>query len=65
MELRAAGTLSLPSEVRFGEICGLGIVDVCRNCSFAAARIGVYVGHMWLLLGFLLHNSRSHPAAGN
>ena len=49
MGLRAAGTLSLPSEVRFGEICGLGIVDVCRNCSFVATRIGVFVGHVWLL----------------
>ena len=52
MGLRATGTLPLPSEVRFGEICGLGIVDVCRNCSFAADRIRIFVGHVWLLSVF-------------
>ena len=46
MGLRATGTLPLPSEVRFGEICGLGIVDVCRNCSFAADRIRIFGGHV-------------------
>ena len=52
--VRAAGTLPLPSVVRFGEICGLGIVDVCRNCSFAAGRIRIFVGHMWPLFVLLL-----------
>ena len=47
--VRATGTLPLPSVVRFGETCGLGIVDVCRNCGFAAGRIRIFVGHMWLL----------------
>ena len=38
LRLRATGTLPLPSVMWFGEICGLGIVDVCRNCSFAAQK---------------------------
>ena len=59
MRLRATGTLPLPSEVRFGEICGLGIVDVCRNCSFAADRIRIFVGHMWLL--FVVSTRPRHP----
>ena len=41
--LRATGTLPLPSEVRFGEICGLGIVDTCRNCGFAASHELVFL----------------------
>ena len=44
---------------------GLGAVHNSGISVFADAGIRISVGHMWLLLGFLLHNSRSHPAAGN
>ena len=47
--------VALPGLARFlGEICGLGIVDICRNCGFAAYRIGVSVGHVWFLFVLLL-----------
>ena len=43
---------------------GLGVVHNSGIGVFADTGIRIFVGHMWLLLGFLLHNSRSHPAAG-
>ena len=53
------GDVAFHGWTRFLGICGLGIVDACRNGSFAAFRLGVSVGREQLINGHFMRCAKN------